>query len=77
MNYMTALIRIVVGLVVIVFSISTCKKNSAHIAAGESPQLFGQAIGLSGTPLMLMFALFGLFGLALILMGLARLLRKP
>lgn len=76
MNLLSALIRIIMGVVVIIFAISTYKQNSAHIAAGESPRLFGQAIGFSGTPLTLIFVFFGLFGLALIIMGLARLLLR-
>lgn len=70
-------IRIVAGLGIIVFTITTWKQNSAHIATGETPRIFGQAIDITGTPLTAIFVLMGLFGLGLILMGIAALLRKP
>lgn len=76
MNYLSSLLRIVCGLAIVVLAYSTYHRNSARIAAGESPQIFGYATGASSSQLTLSFAVIGLIGVVLILLGIAGLLKS-
>lgn len=75
MNYLSPLLRIVCGAVLIILAISTYSRSAAAIASGGSLQVFGFAVGASGWQLTLSLAVIGLIGLVLVILGIANLLK--
>jgi hypothetical protein len=77
MNYVSAAIRIVCGLVLVILAASTYLKGREHIGEGtRQVQIFGFATSAEPWQLALAFGTVGLIGLVLIGLGFATLLRK-
>ena len=76
MNAISAILRIVCGLALVILAYSTYSRNSQHIAAGEPMQIFGYATGASSGQLTLAFAVIGLIGLFMVGLGIATLLKR-
>ncbi len=75
MNPVSAILRIVCGLAVLITAYSIYSRNREPIAAGEPLQLFGQTLNASPGLVTAGFALIALFGLFLVGLGVASLLK--
>ena len=76
MNTIPAIIRIVCGLALIIFSYSTYHRISGHIAAGEPIEIFGVTIGASPGQLTFAFGVIGLIGILLFILGVVTYFKK-
>jgi TRAP-type C4-dicarboxylate transport system permease small subunit len=76
MNSFSSILRIVCGVVLIILGYSTYSRNAAHIAAGEPMQVFGHLTNAEPRQLTLAFAVIGLIGLFLIVLGCVNLLKR-
>jgi Mn2+/Fe2+ NRAMP family transporter len=76
MNPIPAIVRIVIGLAILILAYTTYSKNSQLIAANAPSQIFGYATGATSGQLNIAFALCALFGLFLLLRGIATLLKS-
>jgi hypothetical protein len=76
MNYLSPLLRIVCGIVLLILSGSMYFKTRAQVAAGAQVHLFGAPSALEPWQLTLGFAVIALIGLVLLILGLAALTRR-
>jgi hypothetical protein len=76
MNPVSAILRIICGLVLIILAYSTYNSNSQHFAAGEPLRVFGFTTSASPGQLTFAFGAIGLIGLLLIGLGVVTLLKS-
>ena len=74
MNCISAILRIVCGMVLIFLSYSTYQRIGKHIAAGEPVQIFGHTISASSGEIAL--GVIGLIGVFLVVLGVVTLVCK-
>jgi hypothetical protein len=75
MNHISSILRMVCGLAILILCISMYRKMAAQIATGGEIQLFGHPTSASSGQLTLGFAVIGLIGLFLLIMGIVNLLK--
>ena len=76
MNYISSILRIVCGVAILILCLSMYRKMTAQLAAGAQLQLMGHPTGASSGQLMLAFAVIGLIGLFLLILGVVNLLKS-
>ena len=76
MNPISAITRIICGLVLIVLATSVYLKNRAAMAAGGELQLFGFTTPADSWQVTLGFVVIGLIGLAMLIIGVRSLLSR-
>ena len=76
MRQLSSIMRIICGVALIILGYSTYSRNSAHIAAGEPMQVFGHMTNAEPWQLTLAFAVIGLIGVFLIVLGCVNLLKS-
>jgi len=74
MNYISAILRIICGIVLIFLSCSTYQRISKHIADGGQIQIFGFTTSASSGELAL--GVIGLIGIFLVTLGVISLVSK-
>ena len=76
MNSLSAILRIICGLALIIFSYSTNHRISEPIAAGAPIEIFGVTIGASPGQLTFALVVIGLIGLLLTMLGVVTFFKK-
>jgi hypothetical protein len=76
MNTISATLRMICGVALIIFSFLTYQRTRQHAAAGESMEIFGVSLGASAGQLSFGFVVIGLIGVLLIVLGIVTLLKK-
>ena len=76
MNSISAALRIICGLALIIFSYSTYHRISQHVAAGQPMEVFGVTIGASSGQVKFALGVFGLIGVLLIVLGVDTFFKK-
>ncbi len=69
MNAISAILRLLSGLILVVLAGTTYAKNTRHIAAGDPMHLFGVPTGLSSGQVTAALVAVGLIGLGLVILG--------
>jgi len=69
MNSVSAILRIICGLALIIFSYSTYHRISEPIAAGRPMEIFGVTMGASPGQVTFGLVVIGLIGLLLVILG--------
>jgi hypothetical protein len=75
-NIVSATLRIICGLALIIFSYLTYQRTRQHAAAGEPMQIFGATVGASPGQLSFGLIVIGVIGILLIVLGIVTLLKK-
>ena len=76
MNAVSAILRFLCGLTLIVAAYATHRRASGHIAAGEPIEIAGITIGASPSELSFALAAVALIGVVLIVLGVVTLVKK-
>jgi hypothetical protein len=76
MNVISAVLRFICGLVLIIAAYATYRRASGHVAAGEPLQIAGVTFNASPSELAVSLGVVGLIGLLLIVLGVVALIRK-
>ena len=76
MNSISAILRILCGLALIIFSYSTYRRASEHVAAGGPIEIFGVTMGASPGQLNFALGVVGLIGILLIILGIVTFTKK-
>jgi len=76
MNSVSAILRIICGLALIIFSYSTYHRISEPIAAGRPMEIFGVTMGASPGQVTFGLVVIGLIGLLLVILGVGRIFKK-
>jgi hypothetical protein len=69
MNGVSAAIRLICGLALIILAYSSYGRASAHVANGEPVQIFGITIGASPSEFKLSLIVVALIGVFMIVLG--------
>jgi len=76
MNSISAALRIICGVALIIFSYSTYHRISQPGAAGKPIEVFGVTIGASSGQVTFALGIFGLIGVLLIVLGVVTFFKK-
>jgi len=76
MKSISAALRILCGLALIIFSYSTYHRISQHVVAGEPLEAFGVTIGASPGQVTFALGVFALVGVLLIVLGVVTFFNK-
>jgi hypothetical protein len=76
MNSISAALRIICGVALIIFSYWTYHRISQHVAAGQPIEAFGVSIGASPGQVTFALGVFGLIGVLLIVLGVITFFKK-
>jgi ABC-type Na+ efflux pump permease subunit len=76
MKSTSAILRIVFGLVVVIFAYFTHHRISPHVEAGEAVQLFGHPVNASPSQFTMAFGVIGLLGVLVIVLGVVALKKR-
>ncbi len=76
MNSVSAILRIICGLALIIFSYSTYHRISEPIAAGRPMEIFGVTMGASPGQVTFGLVVIGLIGLLLVILGVVTFFKK-
>ncbi|MBU6400058.1 MAG: hypothetical protein KGS61_07050 [Verrucomicrobia bacterium] len=76
MHLISAMLRFISGIALIVFAYSTYRRIGGRVAAGEPLQIAGVTLGASPRQVAFALVVVGLIGVFLIVLGLLTLTRK-
>ena len=76
MKLVSALLRLICGLALIIFAFATYRRVGAQVAAGQPIEIGGVSIGASAGQLSLGLAVVGVIGVFLMIFGVVTFLKR-
>ena len=77
MKLVSGLLRLICGLILIIFAFATYHRIGAQVAAGQPIQIAGVTVDASASQLNLGLIVVGLIGAFLMILGVVTFFRKP
>jgi hypothetical protein len=77
MNILSAVLRLICGVVLMIAAAATYHRASAHVAAGEPIQVAGITIGATPGQFSIALGVIAVIGLLLVILGIVTLFKKP
>ena len=77
MKVISATLRLICGLALVIFAFTTYRRVGDHVAAGQPIQIFGATLNLSPGQLGFALIVVGVVGLLLMILGVLTFFLKP